>query len=113
MGKTRDKGKSNEEVTDDTIAGQDGTRRTFLKQSLAGLAAGAAMATAGADNQARAHDDDDDDHHGPRSRRILIKGGVVLSMDPAIGDFAKADVLVDGKKIVAVRPNIKASGAKE
>lgn len=114
--KTADEGTSNENVTDDTVAGQDGTRRTFLKQSLAGLAAGAAMAAVGGENQARAHgrddDDDDDDRHGPHSKRILIKDGVVLSMDPAVGDFAKADVLIDGKKIVAVRPNIKASGAK-
>ena len=111
MGKTpADKGKS--KVTDDIVAGQDGTRRTFLKQSLAGMAAGAAMTAVGGGNPARAHDDDDDDHHGSRRKRILIKGGVVLSMDPAIGDFIKGDVLIDGKKIVAVRPNIKASGAK-
>jgi hypothetical protein len=30
-----------------------------------------------------------------------------MSMDPAIGDFGKADVLVDGKKIVAVGPNLQ------
>ena len=27
-----------------------------------------------------------------------------MSMDPQVGDFVKADVLVEGKKIVAVRP---------
>jgi cytosine/adenosine deaminase-related metal-dependent hydrolase len=46
--------------------------------------------------------------HGPRDR-ILLKGGIVLSLDPAVGDFEKADVLVEGKKIVAVRPNISAN----
>jgi cytosine/adenosine deaminase-related metal-dependent hydrolase len=44
-------------------------------------------------------------------RRILIKGGMVLSMDPAVGDFVKADVLIEGKKIREVRPNIKVSNA--
>jgi cytosine/adenosine deaminase-related metal-dependent hydrolase len=40
---------------------------------------------------------------------ILLKGGRVLSLDPAIGDFAKADVLIRGTKIVSVQPNISAS----
>jgi hypothetical protein len=32
------------------------------------------------------------------NRRILIKGGTVISMDPKVGDFAKGDVLIEGKK---------------
>ncbi len=42
--------------------------------------------------------------------RTLIKGGVVLSFDRGIGDFDKADVLIEGRKIVAVRPNLSAEG---
>src|SRR5205809_3106040 len=34
-----------------------------------------------------------------------------MSMDPKVGDFAQADVLVQGKKIVAVGPNLHAGGA--
>ena len=34
-----------------------------------------------------------------------------MSMDPKVGDFAQADVLVEGKKIVAVGPNLHAGGA--
>jgi 5-methylthioadenosine/S-adenosylhomocysteine deaminase len=45
----------------------------------------------------------------PRGRRILLKGGVVLSMDPKIGNFENADVLIEGAKIVAVGPNLKAA----
>src|ERR1700685_2768797 len=45
------------------------------------------------------------------SGRMLLKGGVVLSFDPKVGDFDKADVLIEGKKIVAVGPNISAGGA--
>ncbi len=36
-----------------------------------------------------------------------------MSMDPSVGDFAQADVLVDGKKILAVGPNLHAGGAGE
>ena len=45
-------------------------------------------------------------------RPILIKGGCVLSIDRAIGDFEQADVLVEGGKISAVRPNIDAPNAE-
>ena len=41
--------------------------------------------------------------------RMLLKGGVVLTFDAASGDFEKADVLIEGKKIVAVQPNISAT----
>ena len=29
--------------------------------------------------------------------RTLIRGGTVLSMDPAIGDLSRGDVLIDGR----------------
>ena len=84
-------------------------RRDFLKASTA-TAAAAAGASLFAANRARAHDDDDGPQDsGRRGRRYVIRGGHVMSMDPAVGDFVKADVLVDGKKIVAVRPNIHTS----
>ena len=44
----------------------------------------------------------------PREGRYLIKNGVVLTMDAGVGDFERADVLVEGGKIVAVRPDISA-----
>src|SRR5262249_59501832 len=43
--------------------------------------------------------------------RYVIRGGSVMSMDPNVGDFVEADVLVEGKKILAVGPNLGASGA--
>jgi hypothetical protein len=43
------------------------------------------------------------------SRRILLRGGVVLTLDPRIGDFARADVLIEGSKIREVRPSIEVS----
>jgi len=44
-------------------------------------------------------------------RRVLLKGGVVLSLDPKVGDFEQADVLIEGKTIAAVGPNLNAGDA--
>ncbi|MGH8741263.1 MAG: amidohydrolase family protein [Burkholderiales bacterium] len=88
-------------------------RRNFLKASTAtaaaagmGLFAARPAAAHGGDN----HPPRDSGRHG---RRYVIRGGHVMSMDPAVGDFVKADVLVEGKRIVAVRPDIHAHGAGE
>ena len=43
------------------------------------------------------------------ARRILLKGGVVLTLDGQIGDFAAADVLIEDGRIAAVRPEIAVS----
>src|SRR5499427_9216811 len=50
---------------------------------------------------------------GKLGRRYVIRGGSVMSLDPQVGDFAQADVLVEGKKIRAVGPNLQAGGAAE
>jgi cytosine/adenosine deaminase-related metal-dependent hydrolase len=44
---------------------------------------------------------------GP-GRRILIKGGTIVSLDRQIGNFERGDLLIQGKKIAAVAPNIDA-----
>lgn len=47
-------------------------------------------------------------------RRTLIKSATVISMDDAIGDLSSGDVLVEGSRIVDVRPSIDlGSGATE
>ena len=76
------------------------TRRHVLGGSAAGLLGGAVGLPAG-EAQAQV----------PRAQngRTLIKGGVVLSLDPKVGDFDRADVLIEGRKIVAVGPDIKAT----
>jgi 5-methylthioadenosine/S-adenosylhomocysteine deaminase len=43
-------------------------------------------------------------------RRILLKGGVVLTLDRQLGDFARADVLIEDGKIREVRPDIAIAG---
>ncbi|RXF75294.1 amidohydrolase family protein [Hansschlegelia zhihuaiae] len=42
------------------------------------------------------------------SAPILLKGGIVLSMDPKVGNFEKGDVLIRNGKIKAVGPKIDA-----
>src|SRR5882672_10646988 len=94
-----------------------GSRRDFLKAT---AATGAAAAAAGADlftpRPAAAHDGDPPEDTGRRGRRYIIRGGAVMTMDPSMpnkGEFAQADVLVEGKKIVAVGPNLRAGDAGE
>jgi hypothetical protein len=93
-----------------------GSRRDFLKAATAtGAAAGLNLFAA---RPAAARDDDDDrrgppEDHGRPRRRYIIRGGAVMSMDPKVGDFPQADVLVEGKKILAVGPNLQAGGAGE
>src|SRR4051812_35055127 len=87
-----------------------GTRRDFLKTAAAtGVAAGGlnlfAVRPAAADTGDAPPDS------GRPGRRYVIRGGSVMSMDPTVGDFPKADVLIEGKKILAVGPNLQAHGA--
>jgi 5-methylthioadenosine/S-adenosylhomocysteine deaminase len=48
---------------------------------------------------------------GAAGRRLLIKGGTVLSIDERVGNFAVGDVLVDGSKIAEVAASIHAPDA--
>ena len=45
-------------------------------------------------------------------RRLLIKGGTIISMDARIRDWARGDVLIEGSKITQVGANIAAAGAQ-
>jgi 5-methylthioadenosine/S-adenosylhomocysteine deaminase len=45
-------------------------------------------------------------------KKVLLKGGTVLTMDPALGNFRNADVLMEGTKIAAVGPNLVVNGAE-
>src|ERR1700730_11989819 len=44
--------------------------------------------------------------------RILLKGGTIISMDPKVGDVVQGDMLIEGKKIAAIAPEINAAGAQ-
>jgi len=88
------------------------SRRDFLKATAASGVA-AAGANLFAPRPADAQRDDPPEDHGRRDRRYIIRGGAVMSMDPNVGDFPKADVLIEGKKILAVGPNLHAGGATD
>ena len=83
------------------------SRRQFLKTGAAGLAASVVPERLAGMRPATEVETQGQVGDG-RRRRILLRGGVVLSLDPRVGDFEKADVLVEGTKISAVRPNISA-----
>src|SRR5215210_8886093 len=79
-------------------------RRNFLKASTATAAAAAGAGLLNAPSAA-AHDGDEAPRDSGRpGRRYVIRGGHVMSMDPAVGDFVSADVLIEGKKILAIGP---------
>ena len=63
------------------------TRRGFVTSAAAGLAA-AGFGTAAA----------------AQSGRTLLKGGCVLSLDPKVGDFDRADVRIEGGKTGTLTP---------
>ena len=48
---------------------------------------------------------------GVAGRRVLIKGGTILSMDERVGNHAVGDVLLDGSKIAEVAASIHAPEA--
>lgn len=89
------------------------SRRGFLKGSL-GLMAGAAGAqllpSGVAAQQGAAGARTLERLTNANGRPILLKDGMILSMDRQVGDFEKADVLIQGKKIVSVGPNVAAPG---
>src|SRR5882672_8336152 len=87
------------------------SRRDFLKASAAtAVAAGMNFLTSPPAAAAQPSDVPPPGAGAP-GRRYIIRGGYVMSMDPGVGDFAPGDVLVDGKKIIAVGPNLQATGA--
>jgi len=93
--------------------GHSGSRRDFLKATAATGVAAAGLNLFSARPAAADDDDDGPKDSGKRGRRYIIRGGAVMSMDPTVGDFPKGDVLVEGKKILAVGANLSAGGAAE
>jgi 5-methylthioadenosine/S-adenosylhomocysteine deaminase len=73
----------------------------------AGLAALAAALPAGGAARAAAPDPVIAGNADP-DRRLLIKGATIVSMDASVGDFARGDLLIQGKKIAAIAPDLGA-----
>jgi len=91
-----------------------GSRRNFLKgAAAAGVAAAGLNLFASRPAAAQfAEKAEPPENTGRPGRRYVIRGGSVMSMDPKVGDFAVADVLVQGKTILSVGPNLAAGTAE-
>jgi 5-methylthioadenosine/S-adenosylhomocysteine deaminase len=89
------------------------TRRTFLTltATAAGLAAASCAPAQSSSGPSTAPPPQDLIGDG-RKRPILLRGGVVLALDPKVGDFEKADVLINGKTIAQIAPAIAAADAE-
>jgi cytosine/adenosine deaminase-related metal-dependent hydrolase len=77
------------------------SRRTLLAASAGSLAALSAAGRVLAQPQPPAPAELGD--------RVLLRGGCVLTLDPALGDFERADVLIENGRIAGVRPSIEVS----
>jgi cytosine/adenosine deaminase-related metal-dependent hydrolase len=98
---------------DQRIKSRFGSRRDFLKGAAA-VSVAAAGVNLFAPRPAAAQfasPADPPEASGRAGRRYVIRGGAVMSMDPRVGDFPEADVLVQGKTILAVGPNLSAGAA--
>src|SRR5262245_64055961 len=88
-----------------------GSGRDFLKASTAtAMAATGLSLLAARPASAQVDDQGPPVASGKLDGRYLIRGGIVMSMDPSVGDFVQADVLVEGKRILAVGPNLSSTG---
>jgi hypothetical protein len=97
------------------------SRRDFIRAGAAGLAAttiptvacSRASNTASAGQPQGLRSATPEDLQGlvgdGRRRRILLRGGVVFSLNPRVGDFEKADVLIDGTTIAEIAPTVAAA----
>jgi hypothetical protein len=80
------------------------SRREFLKAGASiGATAGATPLLVSGDAAAQGQNTDADTLDRllravrDPGRRILLKGATVISMDAAVGDFVRADLLIEGK----------------
>ena len=101
--------KENESINWGQASPCGGSRRGFLKGG-AGLIAGAAavqlLPTPVTGQAAQNASGTLQALMNTNGRAILLKDGIVLSMDPNVGDFEKGDILIRGKKIVSVGRNL-------
>lgn len=87
---------------------ENATRRGLIGAGAALLAAGSAHSAQPAVGRAAAGDATLDQLARAGDRPVLIRGGAILSMDRQVGDFERGDLLMQGRKIVAVGGNVAA-----
>jgi cytosine/adenosine deaminase-related metal-dependent hydrolase len=82
------------------------SRRNFLKGAAAAGVAAAGFNLFSARSASATGGGDPPRDTGRPGRRYLIRGGSVMSMDPTVPDLVRGDVLVEGKRILAIGPNL-------
>src|SRR5262249_15148847 len=91
------------------------SRRQFLKTGVGVVGRASAMPWLVGTADAQAEDETLEQltrtRKDPR-RRVLLRGGTIISMDASVGNFATGDVLIEGRKILAVGPNIQAAAQR-
>ena len=89
------------------------SRRDLLKSATALAGAGAATEAIRGLSPGSAHAQGADTELArvQGARRILLKGGIVMTLDRQVGDYPLADVLIEDGKIKEVRPGIAAGEA--
>ena len=92
------------------------SRRGFFKMGVAGATAATAFPLSTAELDAASESGEDAKTldrlvrtNADAKRRILLKGGIVVSMNPKVGDLAHADLLIEGKKILGIGPDLSAA----
>jgi hypothetical protein len=81
------------------------------RQLLGSTAAGAAVGVFGSLGLDKAQAAKPPVPPGQAKKGIVLKGGIVLTMDPQGQDYVKANVRIEGSKIVAIGPNVGGDGA--
>lgn len=80
----------------------------FTRRTLLAGAAGSGMLAPLASAHARP---DPAEAPPPPGRALVLRGGMVLTLDPALGDYAQADVRIEGSRIVEIAPRVEAGEA--
>ena len=94
------------------------SRRGLLKMGAALAAAPAAAQVPGAAQRSPSRQDGGALEPAWRAavnpaRHLLLRGGTIITMDPALGDFARGDVRIQGTHIVEVGRNLRAPASAE
>src|SRR5438477_10303227 len=89
-------------VREQVSSGADPSRRDVLRTAtaIAGSAVGTQLLAgeAAAQNAGGATLEQLTRANRDPARRILLKGGTIITMDPVVGDFVRADLLIEGNK---------------
>jgi len=94
------------------------SRRGLFKMGVALAAAPSLVRTLGAAQRSAANQDGGTLEPAARVRvnpthHILLRGATIITMDTAVGDFARGDLHIQGKHIVEVGRDLKAPAGAE